>query len=224
MKTKKGRKRKTYRRKKRQAVSIPTGNRPTLLGDKIKVNTKYYNSALLDAAGVTAVSVNVYSANGLYDPDVTGVGHQPRGWDEMINLYDHAVVINCAIRTDFSMQESDTEANIPSLVGMCVLDSATIRTANDYMEARDTTYAIINVAANSVKKLTMNVNPNKFLGRSKPLSDPNLKNNASSNPSEQCYIHVFTFSPSGEDPKRVIASTKLEYTSIYIEPKNPIQS
>jgi len=39
-----------------------------------------------NAAG-TGPQTYVYCQNGLYDPDITGVGHQPRGFDQLEELY-----------------------------------------------------------------------------------------------------------------------------------------
>jgi len=40
----------------------------------------------------------IFSANGLYDPDITGTGHQPMGFDQMMAFYNHYEVIGAKIR------------------------------------------------------------------------------------------------------------------------------
>ncbi len=39
-----------------------------------------------------ALGTYVFSANGLFDPNITGTGHQPYGFDQMIAYYQKAVV------------------------------------------------------------------------------------------------------------------------------------
>lgn len=39
-----------------------------------------------------------FAANGLYDPDISGTGHQPMGFDQMTTFYNHYEVIGSKIR------------------------------------------------------------------------------------------------------------------------------
>lgn len=47
-------------------------------------------------------SEQVYRLNSLYDPDLTGLGHQPYGHDEMANLYRNYKVVGVGIDIKFS--------------------------------------------------------------------------------------------------------------------------
>lgn len=58
---------------------------------------RYIECFTLDPpAGVAGVYV--FSANGLYDPNVTGSGHQPMGFDQMSTFYNHYEVIGAKIK------------------------------------------------------------------------------------------------------------------------------
>lgn len=50
-------------------------------------------------SGTTAITptTQVFTGSGLYDPDVTGVGHQPRGLDQITPLYGQAITTGSRI-------------------------------------------------------------------------------------------------------------------------------
>lgn len=173
-------------------------------------------------AGGLAYTYN-WSANGVYDPDISGTGHQPRGFDELISLYDHCVVIYCKAH----LLAFNTDTSNAQIIGMGVYDQPmTSATATDYTESRMVTMKPLARAGSgpAVTSLEISVDPNKFLGRSKPLSDPELKNSNAANPGEQAYITVFAMAPANLDPSTINCQIRLEYTAVFIEPKQPGQS
>lgn len=48
--------------------------------------------------GAGSVSTQVFRANSLFDPDYTGVGHQPIGFDQLAAMYDHYIVTGSTAR------------------------------------------------------------------------------------------------------------------------------
>lgn len=47
-----------------------------------------YAADCIDATTTISMSAWQYAANGMYDPDLTGTGHQPLGYDQMATLYN----------------------------------------------------------------------------------------------------------------------------------------
>ena len=137
----------------------------------------------------------VFAANGLYDPNITGSGHQPSGFDQLVGpLYDHAVVIGAKIT--LWAQNSDTL--LSNMVSLLVRDAAAeLSDPRQIMEYRYQKSRIMSPegSGQNTAVLSMQINPNKFLGRSKPLSDPELKNSNTGNADELCYFHVYCLSP-----------------------------
>jgi len=89
--------RKTYRAAGNKPISRGSGPQ---LGTTIVSNTMPIFSAkttralrysdyfqLTTTSG--AVSTYVFAANGLYDPNITGTGHQPMGFDQLLQFYNH---------------------------------------------------------------------------------------------------------------------------------------
>lgn len=224
--------RKTYRKKKRYtrsrtalSRSIPKMSNPTLLGDKRKIIMKYASIRSISGGSFGLPGVHVYSLNGMFDPDVTSTGAQPRGFDQIMALYDHYVVINAQVKVTFTR---DGAATVCGNLGCAVRDSTTTSSTQiDYLETRDNLTTVIGQAdSNNVRTINVSVNPNKFLGRPNPMSDPQLKGNIAANPSEQCYLHVWHAASANDatNPGSITIKVEIEYTSIFIEPKNPVQS
>lgn len=171
--------------------------------------------------GLTGIPGNyVFRGNSMYDPDFSGAGHQPRGFDQLQALYDHHVVIGSKI-TVRAMGNDITE-NV--LMGITLQDIST--TESDYtyyMERADTVAKRVAIDGFETT-LTMSHNPPRWLGRSKALSDPELKGSASANPTEQSFYVVWAASPQGVDEAATHFVVELEYLAVFIEPKNPGQS
>lgn len=186
----------------------------------LKTSLKYQEAVTLTpTAGTEIIGVHVFSANGLYDPNITGVGHQPRGFDQLMALYDHCVCIGSSIVVDFPAASG---ATAPAMGMVAVRDFTTVGTLfQDYMELGDCKYMSISGPGGYMTRLVMNVNPNAYLGRSKPLGDPNLKNSNAANPSEQCYWHVAYGRASGTDVNAIRANIVITYTVVFIEPRDP---
>lgn len=138
----------------------------------------------------------VFSANGLYDPDISGVGHQPIGFDQIMALYDHYTVKAAKIVVDF---RNDDTTN-PVFGAIAVRDSSVADTDPAVVvENGNVDYTLMNNAPNdgNMCRITMYTDIAKYLGRKSLLSDPECKGTAAANPTEQVYFHIFIWSHGG---------------------------
>lgn len=194
-----------------------------ILGTKHKVDLVYHDSFALNPTSTNAATY-LFSLNGMYDPNITGTGHQPRGFDNLMALYDHYVVIAC--KAEFKFWNADNTYG--HMVTTHLQDSPTVKTnVRDIMELKTTQRKVAATRAGGIDNLTLvrTVNPNRFLGRSKPLSDPELKGSASANPTEQAYIQVSCFPvQDGVESGGGYVQARIIYTAILIEPKQPSAS
>lgn len=201
---------------------------PTMLGWKLVTKLKYESSNVLSFPAPGSPSIWVFRANSLHDPDQSGGGHQPRGFDQIAPMYDHYVVIGAKIRVTFIPRGDVTDTNDSMYVGISCKDTQTgLSSANDYIESRSCTYRAIMV--NQVEQrsptLTMSVNPNRFLGISKPLSSPDVRAFTNANPTDGVYFHVFAEPLATADtPNPVRIQVFIQYTCVFVEPKTPGQS
>lgn len=164
-----------------------------------------------------------FTANGLFDPNITGSGHQPRTFDQIMPFYDHYIVTGAKMVARFSHLEEH-----PIVVGIVQRDSASSGTLNvedilEYPKRKFITLAAKD-AGGSVGTISSTMNVSKFLGR-KVMGDPHLKGTASANPTEQCYFQLFAWKPSGELWAGDIAvDITIEYSATFVEPKLGISS
>lgn len=209
------RKRKRYTRRRAPGTGTTPTNSP--LARTLKANFKFSENRNLVSAGAVPASY-VYSLNGLYDPNITGAGAQPRGFDELMQLYDHYCVIAVRIRIDWS---NNLTGNPTHVIAAIRDGSTTSSTLTDYVETGNTKYMTLGTegGGNNVKSMYINLNPNKFLGRSKPLADPNLKGTVSANPNEQAYLILAAVNTDEFTNTNTQALITIEYTAILFEPK-----
>lgn len=195
---------------RRVASPVPT---------KMHVKLLYHDQVAITPSTGQAGS-HVFRANDLYDPDATGVGHQPRGFDQLMALYDHFVVVGSRIRVIFDCR-STTGANVG---GIRLSDTLTPSTSVDYQ--MESSYKVVGAQpekdGGQPLVLSMSSNPAKYLGREDPLSDPQLKGSSSGSPTEGAFYHVFSFAThTSETPATSYASVQIEYSAYLIEPTMP---
>lgn len=117
--TKKTYKKKTYRKKtyKKKPYNKPSGSLnkvfngylskdPFPIQKQVKLN--YVQNVVLSsgASGVTGAQQR-FCLNGLYDPDTSGAGHQPYGYDQMATLYKRYKVNGCLVKLTFNDPNED---------------------------------------------------------------------------------------------------------------------
>lgn len=195
-----------------------------VLGRTSKAKFIYHESFQLNP-GVAGIPAGyIFSANGVFDPNITGVGHQPRGFDQVMTMYDHCVVTK--VKATVFVENTDTTHS--TILTVLANDSPTAYTQpDDILEhPYQKTLIIANKGSGpNVRSMSYSFDPNKFLGRKSPLSDPDLKNSTSSNPTEQAYIHVYAApGSSSSDSNTNYCRIILEYEATLIEPKLPSAS
>lgn len=103
------------------------------------VRHKYCDTITIPAGGaIGAASVYQFVANNIYDPDYTGVGHQPLFHDEMAAQYKYYTVLTSSIKVTFAGTNAQ-EANFL----LWVDDDLFVPTnPNDAMEQHASTFSL----------------------------------------------------------------------------------
>ena len=149
------------------------------------------------------------------------------GFDQIMPLYDHYCVIGSMLRVDFI---NTTPINLentqePIIVGVQISDrpDTAITTLDRMLEQPAVKYTTLlpSISNGAKKTIFIKCNPNKYLGKSKPLSDDVLQGTAAANPVEQVYYKIFAQNLSQSvESFSVQANVSIMYTSIFHEPKS----
>lgn len=208
--------RRTYRRKNNQMV-IRKSPMPLRFATKLR----YVENFTIDPPATGIAGSYVFDAGGLYDPNITGTGHQPRGWDQLIAMYDHAVVIGSTCTATLT---HNSGTNVNEICGMSLRDGQTVDAdPNDYLEGGTVRSGHL-TTQHPTKIFKLGYSPKKFLGISKPMASQQLKNSVNSNPTESAYYHIFSAGLNSTNPSEIDVTVVIDYLVVFIEPKDVAQS
>lgn len=217
-------KKRSFSRKKRRVsrkrrVMIPRNLIPT----KTVRRFRYATTLNLDPAAGLNPAFFAYNANGMFDPEQTGLGgHQPMGFDQYVGvLYDHFTVIASKITVTFTSKSNNASTGT-CRVGITPKDQPTMTlSTNSLIEQGRTKTAIVSaLTSNNTRKLSYKINPNKFLGISKPMSSSLVRGTNAADPDEGCYWIVWCANVDGvSDSLDVLCTILIEYTAVLTEPK-----
>lgn len=166
----------------------------------------------------------VFNLNSVFDPDRTGVGHQPMGFDQLAGLYNKYRVIACGWRIQLPLSSG---ANAYS-VG-CLPSNDPSIVWNDFGEMTEvsrTKYITQNSGAPAATLSGKIYLPTLF-GKTKAsyMADDTLAAQVSTSPSELMLLYLQTFSTgTGLATGGINLQVLLEYTVEYFDPKRLLQS
>lgn len=205
-----------YRRYRR---SVP---KPLGFPKERSVTLKYVDTCVLDVGIAGVIAKHVYSANNIYDPDVTGTGHQPMMHDLWASLYNHYVVSGSKISV--KIVSPYTAATTPTIVGCMVNDDTTTPTTwSDVLEQNRCKSVIAGGGDASKTKIISNTfSARKFYNVADVKDNfQRLGNTFGASPSEQAYYTLFAL-PYDQvtDTEPVRAVVTIYYRVLLSEPKD----
>lgn len=215
--------RRNRRKKQQQALMINKGISP--IPDSYRTKLRYCTSVVIDPV-VSSIGSHVFRANSLYDPDLTGAGHQPLGFDNLMALYDHYVVLGAKITCTF-IAPTTSVTTTASNVGICLDDDATPYTSLESIrEQGRVSYKTMTVSGSSnPTKISKYYSAKKFHGVSNVLDNDHLRGDSASNPDELCFFQVFVEPVnSSYDISAVNVQVQIDYIAQFTEPKQLAQS
>lgn len=217
---------KPYGRSKRMRRRAPRRRRVVNLGKSIlpfvSKSTLIYcdnDHSLTSTSGTFAR--DTYNPIGMYDPDHTGTGHQPLGFDQMMDLYDHYQVIGCKVT--FTI----TSATADCVVGLRLSDGtgldASLQDLKTFQENPGSKYRFITKSTDNQGTITLSkkISPQKFFGVA-PVAyrgETKYTGTVSANPSESMGIHLVCWGLNSTSAT-IRYSTRISYIARFTEPKS----
>lgn len=193
---------------------------PFKLGKSIVRRLRYFDPDVELDAGAASWAEHSFSTNGLYDPDVSGTGHQPLGFDQFMQFYKKYLVMKCKITVQFV----NTDALANQIIGIYTInkDSGNPADLVTIIENGMVKYRILGMELQTpaIRTLTKTCYPNKALNTNKPTSDDQVIGTSSANPVKQMYFRIMAApqDQSAENPAVVRCSVRMEFTALFFDP------
>jgi len=194
------------------------------------VKLRYVSGVSLDST-IGNVATYTFRANSIFDPDFSGIGHQPMNHDTWATLYNHYVVVGSKVTVTF--HNPTTTGNDGLLCGVnlhagSALASTVVETI---MEQGTTRYKLVNASLSANRGngavVRRGFSCKKFFNLANPTDGITRIGSAQgANPAEQAFFIVFCGAPpaSSADYGAVQATVVIDYIVIYSEPIEQPQS
>jgi hypothetical protein len=169
------------------------------------------------------VVTQVFALNGAFDPDVTGTGHQPMGFDQMMVFYNHYCVLRCKAIVRFGT----ATGNYGTACLRIDAGSTPITDIERIMEfggnVTSGLEAIGAFGANKVLSISADIAKLQGVSPSALTADATLRGDSASNPTELSYLHVQLWNASGVTVT-CNTYTMLEMDVMFLEPRTATSS
>jgi len=198
---------------------IQGGSMPLGFPDKLLSKVRYHEAGTLTSlAG--AIAKQNYRWNSTFDPNQTGVGHQPLYRDTYATIYDHYSVVSAVATVTFVNYSTS-----PFIVG-CVTDDDTSTNGVDVVcEMNHGYHKMIPPLLGSLSSHTFNVNWDcKRILSIDPYASQTYKTAVGSNPSEESILTLFGTAADGAVSSQIYYDIEMTYTVLWAELSTPSES
>jgi len=180
----------------------------------LKMTHKYVDTVALSST-LGVINFYSFSTNGMFDPNISGTGHQPYYFDQLSAIYDHYCVIGSKIK--FTVINSGNTDPAYGLATFVDDDTTTTATTLDEVVERQTGKLVKVAPANNTRTLTLTEtwSAKKYFGKD-PLDNDELQGTIAANPVEQSYFKIAVQANSTGNVTCVITA-EIEFIAVWKE-------
>ncbi len=179
--------------------------------------TLKYNENVTFTLATTVGGQYVFKLNGMFDPDTTGTGHQPYGFDQWLNIYQRYVVLS----TKYTIQAGPSSDRL--MVGAIAASTVTTTVANlaTYNLAAESPHSIVKALSfggGPPAVISNTIKTNVILGTtvSQMLADDLFQGTTTTDPSNLTVLTVFYYNPSAGSVTSSF-NISLEYRAVFFD-------
>ncbi len=208
------------RRKKR--FFLPLGG----LADRTMVRLRYVESFNV-AVAIASFQVHAYRANGMFDPTVAVGGHQPSGFDQMLQWYQHFTVVGA--KATMLPAHSSTSNLVPLHYGIALTSTGSAVavlgavSVDSILESRLVgkykTNSISGGASAFYQGVTKHFSAKKFFGTKNIVGKSLYRGDPTADPTEEAFFECFGTSVAGNDPGTQPFEIIIDYIAVLTEPR-----
>ena len=186
---------------------------------RLKNTLKYMSCPNLTLAAASGYTHKI-CVNGMFDPDLTLVGHQPQYFDQLMTIYNHYTVL--AARIKWSIAFPSTAYTGALVMSICCDDDSTFGSNPQFAAEQPGAVCALVPYVNCPGILTRSWSAAKTFGPN-PESNDDLQGDSSSNPTEISVWMLSLWDPNLA-AGTVNSIIEIEYDCIFEELKQVAQS
>jgi hypothetical protein len=162
--------------------------------------------------GLGSMGSYTFSLNSAFDPNTSGIGHQPMGYDQWSSFYNSYVVERC----DYDVA---CLSSADAVLGVILTDDTTLPTGIEESVELGGVFALTTSGLPS-HTFKGSVKIGDFFNRPSVATDSDLRAPIGSNPTNQAYVSVVQKAPASSEDLSVTYLVRLTYTVRFMEPKD----
>lgn len=182
-----------------------------------------YTEQISINVGDTVATNYVFRANDCYDPNYTSGGHQPRGFDRFIQMYNHfnvqgsKITVQYADPGGYNVPPAYVDVHVtdqPSLVVGSHIDLFEANQGRGFPQQIGTERNYVGFNPRISRKFSAK----RFFGVS-TMGKSQYQGTASSSPTELAYYQIILCPIAGNDPPPLTFIVQIEFLVVFTEPR-----